>query len=153
MCGALVEFTRTKLGQTHPMSHSQAQLSAERAASFLSQSLRTVSRASHFLCNGDSRDEQVNLGVVIKEGVTSVAGHVILASHVTAAGWDVTAFCSAAEVGTGDEHELILLAGSIVGHHSAHIKYPNSTMEHIQSKDGQWTPDMNCTCTQHQGPK
>ena len=95
----------------------------------------------------------MNLGVVIKEGVTSVAGHVILASHVTAAGWDVTAFCSAAEVGAGDEHELILLAGSIVGHHSAHIKYPNSTMEHIQSKDGQWTPDMNCTCTQHQGPK
>ena len=69
----------------------------------------------------------MNLGVVIKEGVTSVAGHVILASHVTAAGWDVTAFCSAAEVGAGDEHELILLAGSIVGHHSAHIKYPNST--------------------------
>ena len=30
-----------------------------------------------------SQAQQVNLGVVIKEGVTSVAGHVILASHVT----------------------------------------------------------------------
>ena len=65
----------------------------------------------------------MNLGVVIKEGVTSVAGHVIRRqSHVTAAGCDVTAFCSTAEVGAGDEQGLIALARSILRHSSSHVK-------------------------------
>ena len=147
MCGVLVEFTRTKLGQTHPMSHSQAQLSAERAASFLSQSLRTVSRASHFLCNGDSRDEQVNLGVVIKEGVTSVAGHVIFAMSRDSRRLERHSFLFDSRVGAGFEQGLrTLLARSIHGRHTAQL---------IQHEIQSWTAFIgfrNCTAHLQQFP-
>ena len=72
---------------------------------------------------------------------------------MTAAGWDVTAFCSTAEVGAGDEHGLIVLAGSIVGHHSAHIKYPNSTTGTHPVK--RWTVDTRYELHMHStsGPR